>query len=101
LRRGHSSEAVRYLSEADALSDSRITECLLGWASYYEGERQQAEAMLPAMIDNEGPVPRNARATLAAIRAACGATADARHLAEHVASERNLLHHAAYGLGTT
>ena len=43
----------------------------------------------------------NARATLAAIRAARGATADARALAERVASEPDLLHHAAYGLGAT
>jgi TolB-like protein/DNA-binding winged helix-turn-helix (wHTH) protein/Tfp pilus assembly protein PilF len=97
---GQSSEAVRYLSEANALSDSRITKYLLGWASYYEGERQRAEAVLESMISDEGPVPGNARATLAALRAARGATADARHLAEQVASEPHLLHHAAYGLGT-
>lgn len=52
------------------------------------------------MISADGPVAGNARATLAALRAARGATADARHLAEQVASERDLLHHAAYGLGT-
>jgi TolB-like protein/DNA-binding winged helix-turn-helix (wHTH) protein len=97
---GRSSEAVRNLSEANALSDSRITKYLLGWASHYEGERQRAEAMLAAMIGDEGPVPGNARATLAAIRAARGATAEARALAERVASERDLIHHAAYGLGT-
>jgi TolB-like protein/DNA-binding winged helix-turn-helix (wHTH) protein/Tfp pilus assembly protein PilF len=97
---GQNSEAVRYLSEANALSDSRITKYLLGWASYYEGERQRAEAVLESMISDEGPVPGNARATLAAFRAARGATADARRLAEQVASEPDLLHHAAYGLGT-
>jgi tetratricopeptide (TPR) repeat protein len=97
---GHGSEAVRYLSEANVLSDSRIAKYLLGWASYYEGERQRAEAMLESMVSDEGPVPGNARATLAALRAARGATADARHLAEQVASEPDLLHHAAYGLGT-
>jgi TolB-like protein/DNA-binding winged helix-turn-helix (wHTH) protein len=97
---GRSSEAVRYLSEANALSDSRITKYLFGWASHYDGDRQRAEAMLAAMIGDDGPVPGNARATLAAIRAAQGATAEARALAERVASERDLLHHAAYGLGT-
>lgn len=97
---GHGSEAVRDLSEATVLSDSRIAKYLLGWASYYEGERQRAEAMLESMVADEGPVPGNARATLAALRAARGATADARHLAEQVASEPDLLHHAAYGLGT-
>jgi TolB-like protein/DNA-binding winged helix-turn-helix (wHTH) protein len=97
---GRSSEAVRYLSEANALSDSRITKYLLGWASHYAGERQRAEAMLAAMLGDEGPVPGNARATLAAIRAARGATGEARALAERVASERDLIHHAAYGLGT-
>jgi TolB-like protein/DNA-binding winged helix-turn-helix (wHTH) protein/tetratricopeptide (TPR) repeat protein len=97
---GRSSEAVRYLSEADGLSDSRIARYLLGWASYYEGERQRAEALLGSMISDEGPVSGNARATLAAIRAARRATADARHLAAQVASEQDLLHHAAYGLGT-
>jgi TolB-like protein/DNA-binding winged helix-turn-helix (wHTH) protein len=97
---GHHSEAVRYLSEANALSDSRITKYLLGWASYYEGDGQRAETLLESMIADEGPVPGNARATLAALRAAHGAASDGRHLAERVASERNLLHHAAYGLGT-
>jgi len=47
---GHGAEAVRYLSEANALSDSRIAKYLLGWASYYEGERQRAEAMLESMV---------------------------------------------------
>jgi serine/threonine-protein kinase len=97
---GHGSEAVRDLSAANVLSDSRIARYMLGWASYYEGERQRAEAMLESMVADEGPVPGNARATLAAFRAARGATADARHLAEQVASEPDLLHHAAYGLGT-
>jgi TolB-like protein/DNA-binding winged helix-turn-helix (wHTH) protein/Tfp pilus assembly protein PilF len=97
---GHGSEAVRYLSEANVLSDSRIAKYLLGWASYYVGERQRAEAMLESMVSDEGPVSGNARATLAALRAARGATADARQLAAQVASEPDLLHHAAYGLGT-
>jgi tetratricopeptide (TPR) repeat protein len=98
---GRSSEAVRHLFEANALSDRRITKYLLGWAAYYGGEHPRAEAMLESMISDEGPVPGNARATLAALRAARGATAEARALAMRVASERDLIHHAAYALGTT
>jgi TolB-like protein/DNA-binding winged helix-turn-helix (wHTH) protein/Flp pilus assembly protein TadD len=97
---GRSAEAVRYLSDANALSDSRITKYLLGWASYYEGERQAAETMLNTMVADDGPVAGNARATLAAIRAARGASAEARALAMQVASEPDLVHHAAYGLAT-
>jgi TolB-like protein/DNA-binding winged helix-turn-helix (wHTH) protein/Tfp pilus assembly protein PilF len=97
---GRPAEAIRYLSEADDLSDSRITQYLLGWAQYYHGERHRAEAMLETMIGEKGPVPGNARATLAALRAARGATAEARALAERVASERDLIHHGAYGLAT-
>lgn len=82
------------------LSDSRIVKYLLGWTLYYQQEQQRAEAMLETMIDDEGPLPGNARATLAAIRAIRGDTSEARALAERVASERELNHHAAYGLGT-
>jgi hypothetical protein len=56
--------------------------------------------MLETMIDEEGPLPGNARATLAALWAARGATSEARALAERVASEPDLIHHGAYGLGT-
>jgi len=87
-------------AEAHELSDSRIVRYLFGWTLYYQGERQRAEALLESMIDDEGPVPGNARATLAAILAARGATSEARALAERVASERDLIHHGAYGLGT-
>jgi hypothetical protein len=52
------------------------------------------------MLHEQGPVAGNARATLAALRAARGATADARSLAERVAKEPDLIHHGAYGLGT-
>jgi TolB-like protein/DNA-binding winged helix-turn-helix (wHTH) protein len=97
---GRIGEAVRSLSEVGNLSDSRIAKYLFAWALYYEGERQRAEAILEAMIDDEGPVAGNARATLAAIRAARGATAEARALAERVAAERDLIHHGAYGLAT-
>ncbi len=97
---GRGAEAVRHLSEADGLSDSRITDYLLAWASSYQGEGRRAEAVLEAMAGEEGPVAVNARATLAALRAARGATSEARRLAGQVASERDLLHHAAYGLGT-
>jgi hypothetical protein len=56
--------------------------------------------MLETMMSDEGPVPGNARATLAALLASRGATAEARVLAERVTSERDLIHHGAYGLGT-
>ena len=82
------------------LSDSRIVKYLLGWTLYYQGERERAEALLETMSDDEGPLPGNARATLAAFRAARGASAEARALAERVASEAGLIHHGAYGLGT-
>jgi hypothetical protein len=51
-------------------SDSRIVKYLLGWTLYYQGERQRAETLLETMIDDEDPLPSNARATLAAFRAA-------------------------------
>ena len=88
------------LSQLQHLSDSLIARYLLGWTLYYEGQTPRAEAMLETMIRDTGPLPANARATLAAIRAAGGATSEARALAERVASEPDLLHHAAYGLGT-
>ncbi len=97
---GRTADAVSHLSQVQNLSDSRIVRYLLGWTLYYEGERQRAEALLGSMIDDEGPLPGNARATLAAIRAARGASSEARALAERVASERELIHHGAYGLGT-
>lgn len=50
------------------------------------------------MMSDEGPVPGNARATLAALLASRGATTEARALAERVMSERDLIHHGAYGL---
>jgi hypothetical protein len=52
------------------------------------------------MIGTDGPLPGNARATLAALLASRGATADARLLARRVAAEPDLIHHGAYGLGT-
>jgi TolB-like protein/DNA-binding winged helix-turn-helix (wHTH) protein/lipopolysaccharide biosynthesis regulator YciM len=97
---GRTAEAIRSLSQADSLTDSRITRYLLAWALYYHGERQRAEAMLETMVNDEGPVPGNARATLAALLARRGATAEARALAERVMSERDLIHHGAYGLAT-
>ena len=97
---GRTADAARHLSQVQHLSDSRIVRYLLGWTLYYKGERQRAEALLESMIDDEGPLPGNARATLAAIRAARGASSEARSLAEGVASERELIHHGAYGLGT-
>jgi TolB-like protein/DNA-binding winged helix-turn-helix (wHTH) protein/Tfp pilus assembly protein PilF len=97
---GRPADAVGHLSQVQNLSDSRIVRYLLGWSLYYKGERQRADALLESMIDDEGPLPGNARATLAAIRAARGASSEARALAERVASERALIHHGAYGLGT-
>jgi TolB-like protein/DNA-binding winged helix-turn-helix (wHTH) protein len=97
---GRTGEAVGHLSQVQHLSDSRIVTYLLGWALYYEGEERRAEAMLETMIDEEGPLPSNARATLAAIWAARGSTAEARELAQQVESEPDLIHHGAYGLGT-
>jgi TolB-like protein/DNA-binding winged helix-turn-helix (wHTH) protein len=97
---GRTLDAVGHLSQVQDLSDSRIVKYLLAWTLYYQGEQQRAEEMLETMIGDEGPVPGNARATLAAIRAARGATSEARALAERVASERDLMHHGAYGLGT-
>ena len=97
---GRTAEAVRGLSQANGLTDSRITRYLLAWALYYDGERERAEAMLETMMSDEGPVPGNARATLAALLASRGATVEARALAERVMSERDLIHHGAYGLGT-
>lgn len=97
---GRTAEAIRSLSQAGSLTDSRITRYLLAWALYYDGEPQRAEAMLETMMSDEGPVPGNARATLAALLASRGATAEARALAERVMSERDLIHHGAYGLGT-
>ncbi len=97
---GRTADAVADLSQLQHLSDSLIARYLLGWTLYYEGQTPRAEAMLETMIRDTGPLPANARATLAAIRAAGGATSEARALAERVASEPDLLHHAAYGLGT-
>jgi TolB-like protein/DNA-binding winged helix-turn-helix (wHTH) protein/lipopolysaccharide biosynthesis regulator YciM len=97
---GRAADALEYLLQAQGLSDSRIVRYLFGWALYYQGEGQRAETLLQSMIDEEGPLAVNARATLAALRAARGATSEARALAERAASERDLLHHAAYGLGT-
>ena len=97
---GRTAEAVRSLSQANSLTDSRITRYMLAWALYYDGERQRAEAMLETMMSDEGPVSGNARATLAALLASRGATVEARALAERVTSERDLIHHGAYGLGT-
>jgi TolB-like protein/lipopolysaccharide biosynthesis regulator YciM len=97
---GRTAEAIRSLSQANSLTDSRITRYLLAWALYYHGERERSEAMLETMMSDEGPVPGNARATLAALLASRGATAEARALAARVRSERDLIHHGAYGLGT-
>ena len=96
---GRPAEAARHLSQVQDISDSRIVRYLLGWTLYYEGEPQRGEALLASMIDEEGPLSANARATLAALLAARGATADARALARRVAGEADLIHHAAYGLG--
>jgi len=97
---GRMGEAVGHLSQVQDFSDSRIVKYLLGWTLYYQGERQRAEALLETMIEDEGPLPGNARATLAAFRAARGATSEARALAQRVAREPDLIHHGAYGLGT-
>jgi Tfp pilus assembly protein PilF len=97
---GRTEDAAGYLSQVHGQSDSRIVTYLLGWTLYYQGERHRAEALLRSMIEDEGPLPGNARATLAAIRAARGATAEARALAARVAAESTLIHHGAYGLGT-
>jgi DNA-binding winged helix-turn-helix (wHTH) protein/TolB-like protein len=96
---GRTTEAAGHLSQAHELTDSRIVTYLFGWTLFYLGERPRAEALLETMIDDEGLLPGNARATLAAFRAARGATVDARALAARVAAEPELNHHAAYGLG--
>jgi TolB-like protein/DNA-binding winged helix-turn-helix (wHTH) protein len=97
---GRFDDALGQLSQVYDSSDSRIVRYLFGWALYYQGRREPAEAQLEAMINDEGPLASNARATLAAIRAARGATSSARALADRVASEPDLIHHGAYGLGT-
>jgi TolB-like protein/Tfp pilus assembly protein PilF len=97
---GRMGDAVGHLSQVQDLTDSRIVKYLLGWTLYYRGERGRAEALLETMIEDDGPLPGNARATLAAFRAARGASSEARALAERVASEPDLIHHGAYGLGT-
>jgi TolB-like protein/DNA-binding winged helix-turn-helix (wHTH) protein/lipopolysaccharide biosynthesis regulator YciM len=98
---GRISAAVAQLSRATELSDSRIAQYMLAWALYYQGEIERAEVLLTAMLEETGPVSSNARGTLAAIRARRGAAGDARALARRVASEPDLIHHAAYALGTT
>ena len=95
---GRTTEAARHLSQVHDQSDSRIVKYLLGWTLYYD-EPRRGEALLETMIDGEGPLSANARATLAAIRAARGADAEARALVTRLAQEPGLLHHAAYGLG--
>ena len=82
-----------------ALSDSRIVESLHGWTLVLPGRASARGGDACGHGQRGRPVPGNARATLAAFRAARGATADARALAERVASERDLIHHAAYGWG--
>ena len=96
---GRPSDAVGHLSQVHDVSDSRIVKYLLGLALYYRGDQPRAQALLESMIDDAGPLPGNARASLAAIRAAQGAGSEARALAERVASEPELIHHGAYGLG--
>jgi tetratricopeptide (TPR) repeat protein len=96
---GRTADAIAHLTQVRDLSDSRIVAYLLGLAHYYQGERQRGEALLETMIEDEGPLAGNARATLAAFRAAGGAVAEAGALAARVASEPDLNHHAAYGLG--
>jgi DNA-binding winged helix-turn-helix (wHTH) protein/TolB-like protein len=97
---GRTSDAVAHLSQVQDLTDSRIVKYLLGWSLYYQGEPERADALLESMIEEEGPLPGNARATLAALRASRGATSDARALVARVAAEPDLIHHGAYGLGT-
>ena len=97
---GRIAEAVGHLSRVQESTDSRIVKYLLGWTLYYHGERDRAEGLLETMIDEQGPLSGNARATLAAMRAARGATSEARALAQLVATEPDLIHHGAYGLGT-
>jgi TolB-like protein/DNA-binding winged helix-turn-helix (wHTH) protein len=97
---GSPAEAIGHLSQVQDLSDSRIVRYLLGWTLYYQDEQQRAEAMLEPMLQDDGPLAGNAGATLAALRAARGRTAEARALADRVASRRDLIHHGAYGLGT-
>jgi DNA-binding winged helix-turn-helix (wHTH) protein len=91
---------IERVAQLRDLTDGRIASYLFGWTLYYHGEQPRAEASLESLMDDEGPVPGNARATLAALRAARGATADARRLADRVAAEPELVHHAAYGLAT-
>jgi TolB-like protein/DNA-binding winged helix-turn-helix (wHTH) protein/Tfp pilus assembly protein PilF len=97
---GRPGDAVGHLSQVQAFSDSRIVRYLFGWALYAQGERLRGESVLETMIAEDGPLPGNARATLAAFRAARGATAGARALAARVATEPDLIHHGAYGLGS-
>jgi DNA-binding winged helix-turn-helix (wHTH) protein/TolB-like protein len=92
-------EAAGYLASAHELTDSRIIRYLFGWTLHYRGDDRRADALLVSMIDEEGPLAGNARATLAAIRAAQGEAAEARALASRVASAPEVNHHAAYGLG--
>jgi TolB-like protein/DNA-binding winged helix-turn-helix (wHTH) protein len=96
---GRFQDALDCLSQVRDLSDSRIVRYLFGWTLYYADERQRAEALLGSMAAEEGPLPNNARATLAAFRAARGEASEARLLASRVAVEPHLNHHAAYGLG--
>jgi TolB-like protein/DNA-binding winged helix-turn-helix (wHTH) protein len=96
---GDGPAAIDYLSQVQDLSDSLIVRYLLGWTLYYEDDTLGAEALLDTMDDEEGPLSANARATLAAIRAAHGGRAEARSLASRVALDRDLIHHGAYGLG--
>jgi TolB-like protein/DNA-binding winged helix-turn-helix (wHTH) protein/tetratricopeptide (TPR) repeat protein len=98
---GRTSDAVGHLSQVHDVSDSRIVRYLLGLTLYYQGDWHRAEALLETMIDDAGPLPGNARASLAAFRAAQGAHSEARALAARVASEPELIHHGAYGLGAT
>ncbi len=96
---GRYEDAIIHLSRVQEASDSRIVSYLVGLALYYRGERWRAEAQLETLIADEGPLAENARASLAALRAARHATDEARALAARVASDANLNHHAAYGLG--
>jgi TolB-like protein/DNA-binding winged helix-turn-helix (wHTH) protein len=96
---GRFQDALDCLSQVRELSDSRIVRYLFGWTLYYADERRRAEALLDSLAEEDGPLPNNARATLAAFRAARGAVSQARLLAGRVAAEPHLNHHAAYGLG--